>query len=185
MNSGNAQQLINLKDFFSPIHQNISDSKSQQGQIYLTPLAGSSKSFLVKELFENHRQLLLLLPDVKTVSELQVELSIVGLSDDLIPIDDFSPDLLQQKLTELLNKNSKIVLSTYELLLQQFPKPDLLQESITKINSGDEVGYENLIGYLNQLNYQKEKFVEAQGEYSQRGSLIDFWSYTESNPVRL
>ncbi|MBT8386556.1 MAG: transcription-repair coupling factor, partial [Ignavibacteria bacterium] len=28
-------------------------------------------------------------------------------------------------------------------------------------------------------------FVEAQGEYSQRGSIIDFWSYSEHNPVRL
>ncbi len=35
------------------------------------------------------------------------------------------------------------------------------------------------------LEYQQDKFVEAPGEFSQRGSIIDFWSYSESNPVRL
>jgi transcription-repair coupling factor (superfamily II helicase) len=185
MNSGNLQKLIKSKDFFSSVLNRIKEIKNLQGQIYLSQLSGSSKSFLVNELFENHNQLLILLPDVKTVSEFQVELSILDLSKNLISIEEFSPDQLQQKLTDLLNKKSKIILSTYDLLQQKFPNPGTLQSSITKINSGDEVGYENLIEYLNQLNYQKEKFVEAQGEYSQRGSLIDFWSYSEPNPVRL
>ena len=185
MNSGNLQKLIKNKDFFSSVLNRIDEIKNLQGQIYLFPLPGSSKSFLIKELFQKNKQILILLPDLKSVSELQVELSILELSDYLISIEEFSPDLLQQKLTELLNKKSKIVLSTYDLLHKQFPNPESLQNSITKINAGDEFGYENLIGYLNQLNYQKEKFVEAQGDYSQRGSLIDFWSYSESNPVRL
>ena len=185
MNSGNLQKLIKNKDFFSSVLNRIDEIKNLQGQIYLFPLPGSSKSFLIKELFQKNKQILILLPDLKSVSELQVELSILELSDYLISIEEFSPDLLQQKLTELLNKKSKIVLSTYDLLHKQFPNPESLQNSITKINAGDEFGFENLIGYLNQLNYQKEKFVEAQGDYSQRGSLIDFWSYSESNPVRL
>jgi transcription-repair coupling factor (superfamily II helicase) len=42
-----------------------------------------------------------------------------------------------------------------------------------------------LIEYLNLLNYQKDQFVEAPGEFSVRGSLIDFWSYSEPNPARL
>ncbi len=185
MNSGILQKLIKSKDFFDSVLNETEDIKNLQGQIYLSPLAGSSKSFSIKELFENNKQILILLPDVKTVSESQVELSIIGLSEYLVSIEELSPDQLQQKLTELLNKNSKIVLSTYNLLHKQFPNPESLQNSITRINSGDEFGYENLIEYLNQLNYQKEKFVEAQGDYSQRGSLIDFWSYSEPNPVRL
>ena len=35
------------------------------------------------------------------------------------------------------------------------------------------------------LNYQQDKFVEAPGEFSVRGSIIDFWSYSEHNPARL
>ena len=38
---------------------------------------------------------------------------------------------------------------------------------------------------MNLLNYQKDKFVEAPGDYSLRGSIIDFWSYSEKNPARL
>ena len=185
MNSGYLQKLIKSKDFFNSVLNRIEEIKNLQGQVYLSHLSGSSKSFFIKDLFENHKQILILLPDVKSVSELHVELCILDLSENLISIENFSPDQLQQKLTELLNKKSKIVLSTYDLFRQNFPNPNSLQSSITKIISGDEVGYDNLIGYLNQLNYQKEKFVEAQGDYSQRGSLIDFWSYSEPNPVRL
>ncbi len=185
MNSNYLEKMISSKDFFKSILDEINITQNHSAQIYLSPLSGSSKSFLIKELFNTQKQILILLPDVKTVSELLVELSILELSYYLVPIDEFSPDVLQQKLTELLNKKSKIVISTYDLLHQKFPNPELLQGSITKINSGDEFGYDNLIEYLNQLNYKKEKFVEVQGDYSQRGSLVDFWSYTEPNPVRL
>ena len=35
------------------------------------------------------------------------------------------------------------------------------------------------------LVYTKDKFVEAPGYYSQRGAIVDFWSYSEKSPVRL
>ena len=50
---------------------------------------------------------------------------------------------------------------------------------------GGEVTYDELVEYLNLLDYQQDKFVEAPGEFSSRGSIIDFWSYSESGPVRL
>ncbi|MCK7517195.1 MAG: hypothetical protein MZV64_05480 [Ignavibacteriales bacterium] len=31
----------------------------------------------------------------------------------------------------------------------------------------------------------KDKFVEAPGYYSQRGAVVDFWSYSGKSPVRL
>jgi len=50
---------------------------------------------------------------------------------------------------------------------------------------GGELKYDDLIEYLNLLVYTKDKFVEAPGYYSQRGAIVDFWSYSEKSPVRL
>lgn len=185
MNADYLNNLIASNSFFESLVATVSHKENYLKKIYLTSLPGCSKSFLLTELITVQEEILVLFPEQKTVSESAVELEILGLKDYLIVIDDFSQEVIQQKLSEIINKKPKIILSTYEILTHRLPARELLQNSITKIKTGDEVGYNNLIEYLNQLGYQKEKFVEVKGEYSQRGSLIDFWSYTESNPVRL
>ncbi len=60
-----------------------------------------------------------------------------------------------------------------------------LKKTTTLIQTGGKIKYDELIEYLNLLSYQKDQFVEAPGEFSVRGSLIDFWSYSEPNPARV
>ncbi|HEX9740789.1 MAG TPA: CarD family transcriptional regulator, partial [Ignavibacteriaceae bacterium] len=158
---------------------------SGKNQIYISSLTGSFKSLLIARLIEQEKQVLVLLPDIKLVEELFVELSILGLSENLIAITEFKPESLQEKLTDITNRKIFILISSYRLLNYQFPEKDKLEQQTTKLSSGSEIRYDELIEYLNLLNYQKDKFVGAPGEYSQRGSIIDFWSYSEPNPVRL
>jgi transcription-repair coupling factor (superfamily II helicase) len=158
---------------------------SDEKQIIISQLAGSFKSLFLAKLIEVENQLLVLLPEVKLVEELYVELSILGLSDNLIPITEFRPEALQEKLTYITKRNNFILISTYTLLNCSFPEKEKLERQTTKINSGTSIAYDELIEYLNLLNYQKDKFVGAPGEFSQRGSIIDFWSFSEPNPVRL
>ena len=158
---------------------------SKENQLYISQLTGSFKSLLLSKLIEKDKQILVLLPEIKLVEELVVELSILGLSDKLISITEFKPESLQEKLTDIINRKSFILISSYKLLNYEFPKKDKLEQQTTKINAEAGIKYDDLIEYLNLLNYQKDKFVEAPGEYSQRGSIIDFWSFSEPNPVRL
>src|SRR3972149_1186938 len=158
---------------------------SGEKQVYISQLTGSFKSLLLSKLIEKEKQILILLPEIKLVEEVFVELSILGLSDKLISIIEFRPESLQEKLTDIINRKSFILISSYKLLNYEFPEKGKLEQQTTKINSDAGIKYDELIEYLNLLNYQKDKFVEAPGEYSQRGSIIDFWSYSERNPVRL
>ncbi len=158
---------------------------SNGNQLYVSQLTGSFKSLLLSKLIEKEKQILVLLPEIKLVEELVVELSILGLSDILISITEFKPESLQEKLTDIINRKSFILISSYKLLNYEFPEKDKLEQQTTKINAEGGIKYDELIEYLNLLNYQKDKFVEAPGEYSQRGSIIDFWSFSEPNPVRL
>ena len=158
---------------------------SGENQFYISQLTGSFKSLLLSKLIEHEKQILVLLPEIKLVEEFFVEMSILGLSDKLISITEFKPESLQEKLTDIINRESFILISSYRLLNYEFPEKEKLEQQTTKINSDTGIKYDELIEYLNLLNYQKDKFVEAPGEYSQRGSIIDFWSFSEPNPVRL
>ncbi|RPI69193.1 MAG: transcription-repair coupling factor, partial [Ignavibacteriales bacterium] len=156
---------------------------SDEKKISISQLTGSFKSLFLAKLIEEEKQVLILLPEIKLVEELYVELSILGLSDKLIPVTEFRPEALQEKLTDITKRNNFLLLSTYNLLKCSFPEKEKLEQQTTKINSGSEISYDELLEYLNLLNYQKDKFVGAPGEFSQRGSIIDFWSFSEPNPV--
>jgi transcription-repair coupling factor (superfamily II helicase) len=153
--------------------------------LYTSPLYGSSKSLLLLKLIESENQVVVLLPEIKSIEEFLVELDILNLSPYVIAITEYKPEFLQEKLTEISKKDTIILLADYNILNCQFPSKEKIERSTTKISAGGELNYSEIIEYLNLLNYQKDKFVEAPGDYSLRGSIIDFWSYSEKNPVRL
>ena len=172
-------------ELFKELIKRLAALNGHANKIYISPLHGVSKSFLIHELCSKVDQLVVLLSDSKLVAELQVELNVLGLKRSIISFDEFKIESIQEKLTDVINQEKFIIISTYELLQQKFPSREKIENTTTKIAPGGNIKYDYLVGYLNVLNYQKDKFVEAPGEYSLRGSIIDFWSYSESNPVRL
>ncbi len=163
----------------------IVSSLKNENKVFISPLFGSSKVFTAKKLIEREKQLIFLFPDVQTASEFCVELNVLGLEKFVISIVEFKPEILQEKITDISKKNKFILVSTYELLNHQFPSKEKIDKTTTRIELGGNLSYNDLIEYFNLLNYQKDKFVEAPGDFSVRGSVIDFWSYSEKNPVRL
>ncbi len=158
---------------------------ADQKNVLISPLYGSSKSFAVMELSEKNAQIILLFPETKLVNEIKVELNVLGLADDIIVIDDFNLEPIQEKLTEISKRKKFILLSTYQILNLKLPDKEKINHLTTKVSVGGNLKYDDLIDYLNLLVYTKDKFVEAPGYYSQRGAIIDFWSYSEKSPVRL
>jgi transcription-repair coupling factor (superfamily II helicase) len=163
----------------------ISDSLKDKHILYISPLFGSSKVFTAKKLIEKEDQLIFLFPDVTLAAEFAVELNVLGLDKYSINITEFKADILQEKITNISNSKKFILVSTYELLNHQLPLKEKIDEITTHIELGGDLTYNDLIEYFNLLNYQRDKFVEAPGDFSVRGSIIDFWSYSEKNPVRL
>ena len=173
------------EDLFGELFSSVLSLNRESNKLFISPLYGASKSFLIEALIKQENQLLIILPEIKATEELNVELGILGLENEIILIDDFRAETIQGKLTDVSNRDKQIVISTYELLNLKLPQKEEVEKNTTMIQPGRDISYEEIIEYLNILNYQKDKFVEAPGEYSQRGSIIDFWSYSEHNPVRL
>lgn len=176
--------LVSSEVFKNLLNQ-ISSTENPVFPINTSPLYGCTKSLLVKKLFEKEKVVLVLQPDEKSAAEFNVELNVVGLSKDVLLIDEIKSELLQEKLTEISQREKFILISTYDILSCLLPDKNKIEQKTTKIQVGGELLYDDLIEYLNLLVYTKDKFVEAPGYYSQRGSIIDFWSYSEKNPVRL
>lgn len=157
----------------------------QSNSISCSQLYGVSKSVLVLKLIELENQIVLLLPESKDTKELFVELNLLGLSEQLIILEEFTREAVQEKLTKVSRLKKFILISTYDLLTIKLPSKERIDKTTTLIHAGGQIKYDELIEYLNLLNYQRDKFVEAPGEFSVRGSIIDFWSFSETNPARL
>ena len=181
--SNNLLNIFNNKIIFKKFDTAAKDLTGNS--LFTSPLYGSSKSIFTTHLFESNSQLVLLLPEAKLLNETKVELSVLDLADDLIVIDNFGLESIQEKLTELSKRSKFIIITTYEILNLKLPEKEKINHLTTKISVGGDLKYDDLIEYLNLLVYTKDKFVEAPGYYSQRGAIIDFWSYSEKSPVRL
>ncbi|MBT8382648.1 MAG: transcription-repair coupling factor [Ignavibacteria bacterium] len=179
----NIENIINSRNLYSEIFKKFSDFT--QNKVKVSPLHGSANAFLIKEITNRTNQLVVLVNDAKAAEELNVELNVIGLENSTILIDNFSVEQLQQKLTELNSSEKFILLTTHNILNLKFPSKEKVEKTTTKIQIGGDSAYDELIDYLNLIDYQKDQFVETPGEFSIRGSIVDFWSYSERNPVRL
>ncbi|MGK9368809.1 transcription-repair coupling factor [Melioribacter sp. Ez-97] len=157
----------------------------KQKKVFVSPLEGSFKSLFVRSFYRKGMQILILAASPRELKELSVEIALLGLSDDLIALEDLEGDDIQEKLTDISNRKSFILVSTYELLKVKLPSRDTLGKNTTKVEIGGELPYDQLIEYLNLINYDQDKYVDQPGEYALRGSIIDFWSYSEKLPCRV
>jgi transcription-repair coupling factor (superfamily II helicase) len=170
---------------FNEIAANLGQINQQSNVVFSSPLYGASKSLLTLRISETENQIVLLLPDSQSAEEIFVELNLLGFEEQLILLGEFSHEAVQEKLTRISQMKKFILVSTYELLALKLPSKDQVEKTTTIIQPGGKIKYDELIEYLNLLNYQQDQFVEASGEFSVRGSIIDFWSYSEHNPARL
>ena len=158
---------------------------SPRGKIYASPFSGSSKSLFIKSISRKEKQIVLLCSTVQSVNETKVELSILDLEEIVIAADDLSVETLQERLTDINKRERFILISTYDLIKLKLPSKKSIDNNTTRIEIGGNLTYDDLIEYFNTINYDRVKYVDSPGDFAVRGSIIDFWSYSEKQPCRL
>lgn len=184
MNDNFQSEIADL-NFFKIFLTEINKRKENHNRINISHLSGSAKSIIISLLSKKEKQILVLLPSRQLVNEVNVELTILGLAEKLIPIEVIEIETLQEKLTTIKNKDSFIIVATYDILKIKLPSKEAIEKNTTKIEVGSEITYEELVEYLNTINYNHEKAIVDPGSFAVRGSIIDFWSYSEEHPCRL
>lgn len=178
------EHIINSFQGLSELKEKVFSLDSKE-KIFVSPLAGSSKSLFIKTIVEREKQILLLCPTMQSVNETKVELSIIDLGEIVVAADDLSVETLQERLTDINKRERFILISTYDLLKLKLPSKNLIAKNTTKIEIGGNLTYDDLIEYFNTINYNRDKYVGNPGDFAVRGSIIDFWSYSEKQPCRL
>jgi transcription-repair coupling factor (superfamily II helicase) len=90
-----------------------------------------------------------------------------------------------ETLDGLSRRSELIVVADGSSLHTGLPAPAHVRNDVFSIAVGTEYDFDTLIGLLNELGFEKKPFVEAYGDYSVRGGIIDVFPFTGHHPVRL
>ena len=88
---------------------------------------------------------------------------------------------------QLLSKDAglKIFVTFPEALEESIPDPGSIRSSVFTLEKGKEISYEGLKEKLYSAGFEKVDFVSAPGQFAFRGSVVDIFSYSSSDPYRL
>lgn len=99
-----------------------------------------------------------------------------------------SKEIMAQRLTAIdlvLQNNATCLVTTGEGLTQQMVPKHVLAAGFFEISRGEIVDWEPLVKKITELGYERVDLVEAPGQFSIRGGLIDIFTLTASNPLRI
>ena len=165
----------------------------------LTGLAGSAPVVLAAGLVEAAaaRQLLLVAPTVPIAEEFEADLDALmpgrarvfpqresvhpDLEDPHIEISARRVDALQG----LLSRRTRILVTTGRALSERFPVPASWVDLEIRLAVGEEIARDTLTAALENAGYQRVPMVEAVGEFSVRGGIVDVYPVTTLDPARL
>ena len=156
-------------EVFTKLAEQFNKNKAIANTFYCSTLAGSSKSIFLSKIFPTNRQILVLLPTRQDVNELNVELTIIGLDDKIVAIDNIEIDTIQEKkmtkagleLAEIAKQNgqwekaysSKDKLEMPKILLSALKKNTI---ALKNFNSFSPSNQQNYIGWGK--NIQREQW---------------------------
>lgn len=137
---------------------------------------------------------LLVVDSIRKQEEIASDLEAWGSKVLFIPeVESFSqessidPDLLSERLAvlkELANSGKKLVLVTEKALRQSVPSLATISRSALSIRSQENIEMEDLKEKLLHCGYIQEHQVATRGQFSQRGGILDVFSWDSDYPVR-
>jgi transcription-repair coupling factor (superfamily II helicase) len=170
----------------------------------LTGLVEGSRSLVLSLLMaRTGRQLLLVLPDDAAVGAYQRDLSafasLLGRDPQRIaalaelnahPYDAIAPhqEIVRERvmaLDRLRQRQIDVLLAPVRALLQPLPPPELLRAWTRSVGRGDTLAPERFVLESLHLGYRRVEIVNAPGEISRRGGILDVFPPTAPEPVRI
>ena len=193
----NFKDLLLENQKFKKIAKNINTSAQS-----ISGLSGSRISyFAVNFLKKAEKDIVFFLPDNYYLQQMQEDLIrligkdefLVFPEEEILPHEQLMPDLTTMSertkvLTELIfsiDQKKKIILTTPAAVLKKLPPKDIYQNKSIKLEKDNEVIIQDLRERLFALGYKREEMVEAPGQYSIRGGIIDIYTLLDEQPFRI
>ena len=122
-------------------------------------------------------------------SMLQTEADVLGMKEFVFRhVEAASRRGEQERIAALYgfgSGKSRILTASVTGLLQRTIPAEKLLEAAFEIDSGTQIAPEDLEDALVRCGYVRAEQVEGPGQYSRRGGILDFFTPTEKEPVRI
>jgi transcription-repair coupling factor (superfamily II helicase) len=165
----------------------------------LAGLAGSAPVVLAAALVESGtvRTLLVVAPSAPAAEEIETDLEAlaIGQTRSFPQREAIHPDLADphieisarrvDALQAAISGRARILVTTGRALGERFTLPADWSNLEIRLSPGEAADREGLIRSLEDAGYRKVAMVEAVGEYSVRGAIVDVYPITNLDPIRL
>ena len=122
-------------------------------------------------------------------SMLGEEVNLLGMREfTFYPSEAVSRQAEQRRIAALrvlASGGARIHVTSIPALIQRTIPKDLLQSAAFEIHNGDAVSPESVETALLRCGYTRSEQVDGPGQYSRRGGILDFFSPSSNNPVRI
>ncbi|MBQ5708996.1 MAG: transcription-repair coupling factor, partial [Anaerotignum sp.] len=187
------EPLLELGSF----RQVLNSIQEKQSPVFATGVIDAAKNHLTYALKEQTDRPVLIL----TYSELRAKEILEGMTffekdcvnypaKDILfySADVHSMEMNRQRflvLERLMKGETPVIVASMEALLDKYPKKDVFASFLLKLKEGDVAEMADLTRKLVVMGYERAELVESPGQFAQRGSILDIWSLTAEDAVRI
>jgi transcription-repair coupling factor (superfamily II helicase) len=168
-------------------------------KIHIEGIAPSSYAFAVASIFNRDpRQTLVVVKNYQRMLDFHLDLSCFVEPDSLsllpswemLPYEFVSPSENIERervaaLYRLLDGGKSITITPLESVLRALPVKEFFLSRGFRLDRGDEYPFDDLLELFVSYGYTREYRVEAAGQFSVKGGIIDIFIPSLDNPVRL
>ena len=181
-------------------YQEIQDAFLEGKRISLSGVADSQKRVVVANLYRQlDGPLLIVTHDLQEATVIQEDLSrlldeesvLLFPELEILPherlVNDLSLKVQRLKVLEeiIYQPDDKIIVTTVQALMRRGVSLNYLEESSFDLEWGSEVDTNQMADTLVKMGYERVGMVEGRGQFSIRGGIIDIFSMTRDNPIRI
>ncbi|MBN2080546.1 MAG: transcription-repair coupling factor [Spirochaetes bacterium] len=87
-------------------------------------------------------------------------------------------------LYRLMRGEPALVVTTVESLVRKIPPRGFLEQKGVSLVTGEEYGFDDIVGLLSSYGYTREKRVDTFGQFAVKGGIIDVFPPSHENPLR-
>lgn len=169
---------ISRTDKFVALRQSL---QKPTKNLTISGLRGSLSSFVIAEIFAQQSAPMLLVCNDEDIEQYENDLPILLGKGILV---DFTTEAAQA-LSALLSDEKKLILSTPAELCRKVLPKTLSQTRKLSIKQGETIGYARLEEFLVKNEFKRKEFVEEEGDFAVRGSIVDVFSFDADEPIRI
>ncbi|MBC8042261.1 MAG: transcription-repair coupling factor [Rhizobacter sp.] len=153
----------------------------EQRAVTVSGLYGSLTSVVISELFGASARTCLVICDEDAFEKFEHDLTFLTSKSSLLGFTDET----SLTLSSLIAGETKLVLTTaFDLRKKLLPRAAIETKQF-EVSESAFAGYDKLTRFLSSNGFTRKDFVEAEGDYAVRGSIIDVFSFGGFSPVRI